>query len=224
MPLATRRNASRFAALLESPARARLDHNRPLLERPNWIVAPTLGAIVPNWLIVVPRQAALNLRSWKKQLGKSPQEILIDLSEHLGISISDLVWFEHGPSELQSAVGCGADYAHLHVILTPTFTFEVFSECTILQSNVTWKTSTFDFAYDALPNSGSYLIAGSAETAIFATHVEETGSQFFRRMVALISDQADLWDYTQFPHTNNIYQTIVNFRDLEGRSRRDRGE
>lgn len=214
--------SGRFAALLQEPSGGRLAHDRPLLERPEWVIAPTLGAIVPNWLIAVPREPALSFRVWKDRFGKAPQEIHRDLCRHLGMALTDIVWFEHGPGKHGSLVGCGADYAHLHFVIRPSFTFEDFARKAVSLSELAWRNSTFDNAYDALPCKASYLIAGSGDEVFFAAQVETTGSQFFRRVVGSLSGRADAWDYRQFSHADNIAETIANFHTLESAVRRGR--
>ena len=210
----------RFAALLQKPASGRSLYDQPLLERPDWVVEPTLGAIVSNWLIVVPREPALNFRGWMQQFGKAPEKILTDLCEHLGITSSDIVWFEHGPANPGSLVGCGADYAHLHFLIRPSFSFEAFAEQAISFSDLQWKSTNFDVAYSVLPITGSYLVAGSGDKVIYTLHVESIGSQFFRRVISFLSDQAGAWDYKHFPYADNIVQTITNFCTLERAARR----
>lgn len=206
----------RFAALFRASAPdSKPEHDQVLLDGEDWVVVPTLGAIVPNWLIVVPRAPALNFCAWKKRLGKTPQTVLIDLCDRLELSCSDVVWFEHGPADSNSEIGCGADHAHLHIIFRPCFTFKAFVEQTIALSGTTWTKARFDEAYDVLPSEESYLVAGSGEDSILSTSVESVGSQFFRRVVGVLSDQAGVWDYRLFPHKRNIMETIVNFRALE---------
>lgn len=211
----SRATAGRFAALLRQPDGRRAEYDQPLLESTDWVVAPTLGAIVPNWLIALPRDPALNLRAWKKQFGRAPQGILDDLCEHLGVTFSDLVWFEHGPVSPNSPIGCGTDYAHLHIIFQPSFTFEDFAQQSITLSQLWWKRATFSSAYESLPDTGSYLVAGSGDQCILTSQVESTGSQFFRQVVGLLSDRVSAWNYKRFPHADNIAKTITNFRTLE---------
>ena len=205
----------RFSELLRQPARERLPHNQPLLERVDWVIVPTIGAIVPNWLIAVPRKPIINIRDWIIQYGMSPKNIMDDLNVHIKTTYSDLIWFEHGPASFNSPVGCGTDHAHLHIIFRPDFTFAAFAEQSISSSNLTWQHTAPDSAYESLPDTGSYLIAGSGSESIFTYHVESTGSQFFRRIVSVLAGRVDAWNYKHFPHADNVTKTIENFRYLE---------
>ena len=204
----------RFASILRGSSSEQSLCDRPLLKHADWTVVPTLGAIVANWLIVVPHRQALNLRDWQRQYSKSVNDIIDTLSSHLGIDSTDIVWFEHGSARPLSTVGCGTDYAHLHFVFNPCFTFSEFVEKTIASSNLNWMDVKPMTAYAALPDVDSYLIAGSGTKAMLASRVESTGSQFFRRMVSELTLNDHSWDYRRYPHTGNIKKTIVNFRAL----------
>jgi hypothetical protein len=65
------------------------------------VVAPTLGAIVPGWLIIVPRKAALNFRHWHEKQLKSPEAVIGEVLTHLGLAAEDIIWFEHVPCGAQ---------------------------------------------------------------------------------------------------------------------------
>jgi ATP adenylyltransferase len=208
----------RFAALLRGDARTQ-ECDRALLSHPEWIAAPTLGAIIPDWLIVVPRKPALNFRNWHRQQSKNPEAIIDRICEHLGLASDEIIWFEHGPAVHGSIVGCGADYAHLHILLRPHFPFEAFIALAVSMSRLPWSNSEAYRAYASLPVESSYLIAGSAARAAWALNVDATGSQFFRRVIASLSDRAEGWDYRLYAHADNIARTVETFRKLERDSR-----
>src|SRR5947209_2503096 len=115
---------NRFRALLDGVGAAA--HDRPLLTTPKWIVAPTLGAIIPGWLLALPRRAVLNFNQWAAAEGESPETILQQLTEHLGLAAHEVIWFEHGPLNNGTVVGCGLDHAHIHILIRPPFTFDSF--------------------------------------------------------------------------------------------------
>ncbi len=214
--------SGRFKALLQAPEGRPAAFDLPLYENAEWVVAPTLGAIVPNWLIVVPRDYALNFRSWQKRRDSAPVAIVDELCDHLGLAQEEVIWFEHGPNALGSSIGCGADYAHMHVILKPGFSFQTFLDRAVSMSALDWTRAASEQTYASLPNEGSYLVAGSGDVATWTSNVETTGSQFFRRVVSSLSDQPERWDYKRFSHEQNISQTIETFRKLESAVRRDR--
>ena len=55
----------RFRDLLCGHNSERAAYNQVLLETRECIVAPTLGSIVPNWLLIVPRCPVVSFRKWQ---------------------------------------------------------------------------------------------------------------------------------------------------------------
>ena len=214
--------SGRFATLLYGSKSEPQIHDRPLLETQDWLIAPTLGAIVPGWLLAIPRMRALNFRDWRRVSAENPISIVDAVCKHLGLARSEVVWFEHGPAEQGSAAGCGVDYAHLHILIKPRFSFETFANRTKSMSDLHWQTTDGSDAYSYLNHIGSYLIGGSGDLAIVASNVEATGSQYFRRVVGSLTSQDEQWDYRQHPHSKNIATTIENFRTLERTARCER--
>ena len=214
--------SGRFTALLNASKGRPAACDLPLYENAEWVVAPTLGAIVPDWVIVVPRDYALSFRNWQKLRDITPEVIVDELCDHLGLRPKDVIWFEHGPNALGSSIGCGADHAHIHMVLKPSFSFQTFLNEAISRSALDWTHAAAKHAYASLPDEGSYLVTGSGDVAAWTTNVEATGSQFFRRVIGSLSGQPEQWDYKRFSHEQNIAQTIETFRTLEGAARRGR--
>ena len=211
----------RFETLLQSKtSQEAADYDRPLLAHVDWLVAPTLGAVVPNWLLLIPRAPVLNFRAWSNLAGQSPGCLLDGVRQHLDLRKDEVIWFEHGPHTAGTLTGCGLDHAHIHILVRPGFRFEAFMEKARSLSKLEWIVGTSEEAYSGLSVGRSYLIAGSGDKAIVAQDVEVTGSQFFRRVVAALADARDTWDYRQYPHADHIAETISTFRSLESAAQR----
>lgn len=208
----------RFDALLSGTGNAACD--RPLLEGADWLVAPSLGAIVPGWLLLVPRRHRLSFREWGRDTGEDPDELLSEIRDRLGLSEDEVIWFEHGPASVGTTVGCGLDHAHIHILVRPPFRFSELELAAKASTSLVWQNAPFNQAYAALPHSGSYLIAGSGHRAIFALDVETAGSQFFRRIIAQLVGLDAAWDYRRFSHDDNIAATISMVASLENPRRR----
>jgi ATP adenylyltransferase len=211
----------RFETLLHGGISHEVDcHDVPLLTRADWVVAPTLGAIVPNWLLIVPRDTVLNFQAWRKTRGQSADIVLHDLRQNLGLHEDEIIWFEHGPRTAGTSTGCGIDHAHLHVLVRPGFSFDAFAEKARSLSGLEWTTGASRDAHRELLVDQSYLIAGTGRATIFAQNVEATGSQFFRRVVAALAGANERWDYRSFPQAENTAETIRTFRSLESATQR----
>lgn len=212
--------ARRFEALLKGVATAA--HDEPLLERPGWLVAPTLGAVVPGWLLAIPRQPFLSFRDWSTANGHCPQAILQDVRGHLGLAPEEVIWFEHGPVMSGTPIGCGLDHAHLHILVRPGFTFTAFITLARGLAHLRWQETSREQGYAQIRGNSSYLIAGCGDRVLIASNVECAGSQFFRRVVGALIGADSEWDYRRFPHTDNINRTIHTFRSLEKAVRHDK--
>jgi hypothetical protein len=136
------------------------------------------------------------------------------LAKLLGIAEREFVWFEHGPSDIGTVVGCGVDYAHLHVILHPPFLYEALADEAVRSSGLEWRNVQSSEIYCELPSNRSYLAIGRGTDASFATDVESTGSQFLRRSVAKLVGREDDWNYRETPEHSNIERTVALVRSL----------
>lgn len=203
----------RFDALLSGAPSAAYD--RPLLDRGDWLIAPTRGAIVAGWLLALPRQHALSFRDSIIAGGVQPLSIVQDVQFHLGLKPDELIWFEHGPLSSGTVVGCGLDHAYIHILVRPSFSAADFFDRARSMSTLSWHCSSAFDCYGRLPHAQSYFAAGSGDNAIFASDVEAAGSQFFRRVVGNLVGVNEGWDYRRFVHLPEVEETIAMFKRLE---------
>lgn len=197
----------RFAPLMSSDSAVREIFDTVLFDLEDCIVAPTLGSIVPNWLLVIPTCEAENFAKWKNMTGRSPFALVQRLASRLRLEFERVTWFEHGSHAAGSITGCGVDHAHIHVLIDAPFAFSAFEEAVRAQTKG-WETVDPSKIYEALSPTRSYMTAGSGERAIARMDVEELGSQYFRRVVANLVRQPHVWDYRTHPHIGNVRRTV----------------
>ena len=201
----------RFAMLLSSDSCSRLPYDEVLLDLGECVVAPTLGSILPYWLLVVPRAPSLNFSQWRARTNVEPHRLVAATLEAYGIHECRAIWFEHGAAELGSALACGADHAHLHIIVDAPFSFDAFITAAAHASHVSWQTKSVERAYSSVDPDRSYLLAVSASQVLVAERVESVGSQFFRRVIAKLVGQPDAWNYRTHPNIENVQKTLEAF-------------
>jgi ATP adenylyltransferase len=175
------------------------------------MVAPTLGSVVPGWLLAVPRQPAINFAEWEQTCSTTPLAVVDGILRAREIDPADAIWFEHGASTLGSMIGCGVDHAHLHILVRPPFSFDEFASCVLFNSDLAWQWTDRSVGYRTVASTASYLIAGSSGTCIFASNTKNVASQFFRRAVARLVGLPAAWDYRLHPFPANAYETIRRF-------------
>lgn len=199
----------RFRNLLH-PTHAPSAWDTVLAETENFVLAPTLGSIVPGWVLVIPKRPAISFLEVARTGGLTPHAYLHQAAGLLGLS-DGWIWFEHGPAFAGTNVGCGVDYAHLHILASPPFDFSEFRSH--IEAAGAWSRCTGREAYADLPEETPYYVAGCAHDAVRLVG-RELGSQFFRRAVASLSGEADRWDYRAHPFSEHVLATVDRFGAL----------
>lgn len=200
---------SRFDRILAG-RQPRAIYDSVLIDLGDMVVTPTLGSIVPHWVLGIPKRRADNLVQWSSGDPARPLCAIREIIARLDADPSKVIWFEHGPVSRGSVVGCGIDHAHVHILLEPRFGFAEFSKAAREQSALTWQSGTGD-PYTRIPADTSYLVAGSDENYAVALSVEIVGSQFFRRVIASLTNDVHRWDYRVHPHVENAARTVAAY-------------
>jgi hypothetical protein len=198
----------RFSNIVR-PTSLRQIYDSILLEINDVVVSPTLGSIIPNWVLVIPKHPAINFAVWSSSNLRRPLDVLFEVTQRLKRSPEDVIWFEHGPAIHHSVVGCGIDHAHMHILLEPPFGFSQFTQVAVECESVSWLEGEGD-PYEHLTGAQSYLVAGSGGKFALAQSVEAAGSQFFRRAIATLVGQPQCWDYRQHPFVRNAAETVAS--------------
>jgi hypothetical protein len=173
------------------------------------VVTPTLGSIIPNWVLAIPKRHAANAARWAQNERSAPLSAIKDITRSFGRDPEDVIWFEHGATEPHSIVGCGVDHAHIHILLTPPFSFKQLCAEAQTKADLGWTLVRGD-AYAAIDSSRSYFVAGHGGQFLLAQSIEAAGSQFFRKTIARIVHRDAAWDYRTHPHIENVAETIEN--------------
>jgi ATP adenylyltransferase len=92
------------------------DDWRVLFEDESFVAVPSLGSLIPGWLLIVPRDHSVNLASMGPERVEQMWEFVDGFSERWATEFGRLVAFEHGPATERRPAGCGVDHAHLHVV------------------------------------------------------------------------------------------------------------
>ena len=201
----------RFSNLLFNQDCPKPAYDRVIQRYDGCVVAPTLGSILPNWLLIVPEKPFLNFRDWENVSGLSADATVRKFLRSREVPMSSAIWFEHGPSKVGTSVGCGVDHAHLHVLIDAPFEFDDFA-LTVAEENFgNFRPVHSGKALQSVQKDASYMLIASGERAVISEGVEHLGSQFLRRMVARLIGQPDAWNYRLHPCLNNVDKTLQAF-------------
>ena len=204
----------RFASLLDDQICLRPIYDNVLMELHGCVITPTLGSIIPRWLLIIPKVPTLNFRQHTEHQDVSTTEIVAALLACYELAPERAIWFEHGPSVSGSMVGCGVDHAHLHVIIDPPFSHAELCGKAQSASSVNWNFLPSKDAYAGIGFSSSYFIVAANDRACVAVDVDQEGSQFFRKVIADLVSLPEHWNYRLHPHLENVAETVRAFSAL----------
>jgi ATP adenylyltransferase len=200
----------RFASAL-SDACPKPIYDQVLFAVCDCVAIPTLGSLLPNWMLLVPRAYALNFADWAQETRTDPADVVSSLIVRRGLDPTNVLWFEHGSGDFGSKVGCGVEHAHIHVIVDAPFQFQELVDEATSMKNLDWIEIGRQSPYSVLAGRRPYLVLSSAGRSVVAFDAEQAGSQYFRRAIARVVGQVDQWDYHRYPHLDNVRKTIARF-------------
>ncbi|TPI34075.1 hypothetical protein FJW08_04965 [Mesorhizobium sp. B3-2-1] len=202
---------NRFSSLLSAARFPRAAYDQIIFETQECVVCPTLGSILPNWLLVVPRRPVINFAQWQAETGCLVGDVVNTIAREFELRHDRIVWFEHGPSELGSLVGCGVDWAHLHILVDAPFSLSEMVAKSGETQPLDWRFFNASELYEMVDRSKSYLLVGSGNAGHLAQDVEHVGSQFLRRVIAELVGLNDEWNYRTSGHLANVQETLMRF-------------
>ena len=175
-------------------------------------VVPTVGAIIPEWLLVVPRVEALSAAELPVRSRHDVLRVAHQVAGRVREVAGASVVFEHGAGRAGSLGGCGVDQAHLHVVgLGGDFVQSVLGGGS---ASLTWTPADPQDPWSAIPKGADYLLImqdGRAWTAL----TQDPVSQFMRRRIASFVGFPGEWDYRRYPHADNAERTKSIFQSIQ---------
>lgn len=188
-------------------------YNKILFQTKNFFVVPSLGSLIPGWLLIVPKKYYLNFSLIPKEelsdLNLLIEKIKNDSKEFFG---ERFVLFEHGPQGERSKVGCGVDYAHLHFVPT---SINLMEGLKILDFNFKWEEVNSLQELSFLKNTQlEYLFLEDQDHKSFISFNRSIPSQLFRKVIANYLGIPEKYDWKKFSFNENIALTINKFSEM----------
>lgn len=180
--------------------------NEPLFETPNFVVLPSLGALVEGWLLLVPKDHFICMGALPTPLAIEMEQVKDNLYKLLVGVYGDVCAFEHGPSRANVSVGCGVDHAHLHLV---PVAFDLCSAVApFLPTDAAWNAGGLRECAAAFNRGEDYLyVEQAAGDGQIATH-SDFGSQLLRRAIAARLGVPNQFNWREHPQLANISATI----------------
>lgn len=183
-------------------------YNIHLFETENFVVVPSLGSIVEGWLLIVPKKDHINFSLIDSGLGPELSQLLDLVKSKLRKAYkTEVVVFEHGPIATNCQVGCGVDYAHLHVVPTK---FDLLSGVKrFVGLDFEWQRIAGLHKLIGNPNQeSSYIYLQHQNSESFLALSDQIPSQLIRKVIASYLGQADRYDWKKFPEYEKIDKTV----------------
>jgi len=180
--------------------------NEPLFESLNFVVLPSLGALVEGWLLLVPKQHFICIGALPDPMVTEMQEMKHIICLNLQKSYGQVCAFEHGPSKANCSVGCGVDHAHLHFV---PVAFDLSSAATpYLPEKISWSDAGPEECRAAFNRGEDYLYLEQPIGAGRIATGQNFGSQVFRRAIAAQVGAVNQFNWREYPQLQNVSATI----------------
>lgn len=200
----------RFCSFGEGSIESETDE--PLAQTENYFVVPSIGALVPGWLLICTREHRTNFA------GKYGDYELVALRLRMARALSQkfrlpVRMFEHGAISAGSRTGCGVDHAHLHLLAIDADLLDA-RYCSD-EGAIKWEDVTASSIDDRKTATEYLFYSADASTADPCGRVAfpaRPTSQFFRRAVASAVGRSSEYDYRTHPHRMNALATLTALR------------
>jgi diadenosine tetraphosphate (Ap4A) HIT family hydrolase len=174
-------------------------------------VIPSLGSLVPGWVVIVPRTPVQNLRHLSVGERRNLCTLSRSIRPYLAKFPGTIFEFEHGSAYQGSPMGCGVDQAHLHAV---PLQFNLIGEArTASNQNFRWidPPDRLD-PWSSVPEGVEYMVIRSAVDGAVVALVDSPESQWLRKVIAGKLSLTEAWNYRHTPGLPNIRATIDAFR------------
>jgi diadenosine tetraphosphate (Ap4A) HIT family hydrolase len=199
-------SANSFAARYGHELESRL-----ILEQSDFQVLPSLGQIVPGYLLLVPKQHFRALADMSLNELKELEVLKMYIASQLYSTYGDYLFFEHGARTSDSG-GCGISHAHLHAVpfpcdkdpveeLTRSFAFEEISNLPELKR---------------IQPEQPYLYYEAVRGKRYVFYPPFVPSQYIRRLLAEALG-IEMWDWRQCGREESLLTTLARTSQLLSR-------
>lgn len=183
-------------------------YNKKLYETENFTVIPSLGAIVEGWLLIIPKTEIISYGYLQStELYNELESLIDDVGSFVRKLYGDFVVFENGAYSPSRLVGCGVDYAHIHIVPTTHNLIDTIEK----EFGIYYEWKQIDAIKESsnyILNNQPYLYYRNQQKQSLITTSENIPSQLFRKALALAMGVSNEYDWKTNPFIGNIHKTI----------------
>ena len=184
--------------------------NEPLFESENFVVIPSLGALVDGWLLLLPKAHYICIGALPLSVIDEMDALKQTAARFIQEEYGAVCAFEHGPHKENSSLGCGVDHAHLHLVPMSADLRSAISP--FLPANATWRIGNVADCRKSFHESRDYLyLEQPLGNGSISTHHEFQG-QLFRQAIASELGVLPQYNWREFAQLQNVEATIARVR------------
>jgi ATP adenylyltransferase len=198
----------RTAYALRRYAQTRRWWDTPILETRSFVVLPTVGPLVEGWLLIVPKIHVLSFARVARGEFSQLEAVLAKTVALVEEAYGPVAIFEHGAAASKSRVGCGVDYAHLHVVPT---TYNLLFDAQAIAPNIDWKAVDSLAAIRCVSSDDYWFVQQNyydRNSYLGRLSSGEPPSQLFRQVIANNLGRPSGYDWKQDSHEQLIAATV----------------
>lgn len=156
-------------------------------------VLPSMGSLVPGWLLVVPNDHVISLAVLGLEQRSAFAEMVDRTTQRLAQRFGAVVQFEHGPAGEGRSAGCGVDHAHLHLVPFDANLREMARGLDPTIDILKWRQVSWPWAAE-ITSGHDYLFVRDTSGIGWFAEAPTVPSQLFRRVIARHLGQTQ-WDW-----------------------------
>lgn len=182
----------------------KIEFDKPFYSGNGYKAISSIGAITEGWVLVVPDMHCTSSKNFFEK--DSYINFVNEIRRSIQGEYGECVVFEHGPKEEGSLTGCGVDHAHLHIV---PLSYREFQK-SIDQSGRDWTKVKFEEINSHVGDAEYLLYSGAQEWEERSVRIhilEESESQFFRKVAAMVLGVPDNYDYKKYQYIENAIKT-----------------
>ena len=179
---------------------------RVLWETKHFYVAPSVGAFVKGYFLIITKKHYFNMGSSNNL--HELNDLVHALKKHiLTLYKSKSIVFEHGSVQDSSSGGASINHAHMHVVPT--------NDDLELEIKKTGILVPVKNIYNLLDYSNNpYIYYQNTQSYSYIIDILNPPSQYLRQILAKSLNVDDCWNWRIYPYKENIEQTIKDFENI----------
>lgn len=172
----------------------------------DYVVVAAKGPLLPGWLLVVSKRHTLCSGRLSSEEMRNIQFGIESAKSLIRKPFGAATVFESGPAIEGTAVGCGIDHAHFHIV---PLSFSLSAMVSKAYPEIHWRPCVrFERLRSAYLARKHYLYIHEPNCPPLVATVEARISQLFRRVIASATGQSESWDYSQHSFSSTAQKTV----------------